>query len=77
MPFLDKVVQVSCRGAEADSHGPHCSSDHRDSPLAVLDRGDRRPCCAGRAASQVVVTAAVLGHSGDMPVRCQQQVLGV
>ena len=51
LPFLDKFVQISCRGAEADSHGPDCSSDHRDSPLAVFDRGDQRPCCAGRAAS--------------------------
>ena len=32
LPFLDKFVQISCRGAEADSHGPDCSSDHRDSP---------------------------------------------
>ena len=51
LPFLGKFVLVSCRGAEADSYGPDCSSDHRDSQLAVLDRGDQRPCCAGRAAS--------------------------
>ena len=51
LPFLDKFVLIYCRGAEADSHGPDCSSDHRDPPLAVLDRGDQRPCCAGRAAS--------------------------
>ena len=25
LPFFDKVVQISCRGAEADSHGPDCS----------------------------------------------------
>ena len=73
---VPQVFQVSCRGAEADSHGPDCSSDHRDSPLAVLDRGDRRPCGAGRAASQVVVTVAVLGHSGDMPVVVNNRCLG-
>ena len=72
LPFLDKFVQISCRGAEADSH----SSDHRDSPLAVLDRGDQRPCCAGRAASQVVVTVAVLGHAGDMPVVANNRCFG-
>ena len=42
-----------CRGAEAVSHGPDCLSDQRDSP--VVGQSDRRPCCAGRAASRVVV----------------------
>ena len=46
-------------------------SDQRDSPVA--GKSDRRPCCAGRAASQVVVqtsrklwfpTVAVLGPCG-------------
>ena len=31
---LMQVVQISCRGAETDSHGPDSSSDHRDSPVA-------------------------------------------
>ena len=30
------------------SHGPDCSSDDQDSPVAG-GHGDRRPCCAGRA----------------------------
>ena len=44
-----------------------CSADHGDSPVAVLEQGDRRPCCAGRVTSKVVVTVAVLGQ-GVMPV---------
>ena len=27
-------VRISCRGAEADSHGPDFSTDHRDFPVA-------------------------------------------
>ena len=45
------VVHIPCRGAEADSHGPDCSSDHRDS--TVLLQGVRCPGCAGGARSQV------------------------
>ena len=52
------------------------SSDHRDSHLQFLTEGDQRTCCAGRAASQVVVTVAVLGHAGWHARCCQQQVLG-
>ena len=47
-----QVVQLpgsfTRRGAEADSHCPGCSSDHRDSPV-LLRQGDRCPCCTGRA----------------------------
>ena len=39
-----------CRGAEAGSHGPDCSSDHRDSPVA-REQGDRCPCYAGCVSS--------------------------
>ena len=38
-----------CCGALA-SHGPDCSSDHRDSPVA-REQGDRCPCYAVRASS--------------------------
>ena len=38
------------RGAEAVSHGPDRSSDHRD--FAAAEFGDRCPCCAGRAGSR-------------------------
>ena len=38
-----------CRHAEVFSHGPDCSSDHRDSP--VREQGDRCPCYAVRASS--------------------------
>ena len=41
MQFLDKDVQISCRCAEAVS--------------PVAGQRDQRPCCAVRAASQVVV----------------------
>ena len=45
-----QVVQVHfCRGAEAVSYGPDCSSSHKHSPVAVL--GGSSPCCAGRAGS--------------------------
>ena len=61
-----------------------CSSaDHGDSPVAVLERGDRRPCCAGRAASQVwsqlqfldtLVTCPLLSTTGawglTVPLNC-------
>ena len=53
LQFLDKVVQISCRCAEADSHGPDCFSDQRNPPVA--GQNDRRPCCAGRVAAQVMV----------------------
>ena len=32
-PFM-QIVQISCRGAEAVSHGPDSSSNHRASPVA-------------------------------------------
>ena len=35
-PFM-QVVQISCRGAEADSHGLDSSADHRNSPVAPQD----------------------------------------
>ena len=38
------VALVVCRGAEADSQGPNCSSDHGHSPVA--EHGGRCPCCA-------------------------------
>ena len=40
-PFYAGRADYSCRGAEADSHGPGCSADHRDSPVAV--HGGRCP----------------------------------
>ena len=40
----------SCRDAHAVSHGPDCSSDHRDSPVARL-QGGQCPCYAGCAGS--------------------------
>ena len=36
VPFM-QVVQFSCRGAVADSHGLDCSADHRNSPVAPQD----------------------------------------
>ena len=33
--FLNKVVDIPYRSAEADPHGPGCSADHRDSSDAV------------------------------------------
>ena len=57
-------VQISFLGAEADSHGPDCSSDHGDSPVC-LRQDDRCTCCAGRASSScaVVEVTAVFGVS--------------
>ena len=72
-----------CRGAEAVSHGPDCLSDQREFPAG---HSDRRPCCAGCAASQAVVptcrilsfpTVAVLGHACDMPVVVNNRCLGL
>ena len=62
LPFFDKVVHISCRGAEADSCGPTVLSDHRVSLLldTVVDV----------AVVQVVQLPrwfAVHGHAGDMP----------
>ena len=51
--YVDKAVnapivqvQISFRGVEADSHGPDCLSDHRDSPI-LLRQGDRCPVVQG------------------------------
>ena len=33
------VVHIPCRGAEADSHGPDCWSDHRYFPVACGQGG--------------------------------------
>ena len=49
--FLDKVVQFSYRGAEADSM-VFCSEGHKCSPVAPR-HGGRCPCCAGLAGSLV------------------------
>ena len=34
LPFIESR-RLSLRAAEADPHGPDCSADHRDSPVAV------------------------------------------
>ena len=41
---LHQVRRHPRRGAQAVSHGPDCSSDHRHSPFA--EHGGRCPCCA-------------------------------
>ena len=46
-PFLE-VLQHPCRDTEAVSHGPVCSADHGNSPVA-LERGGLCPWYAGRA----------------------------
>ena len=45
-----QVVQISVSWRRGVSHGPDCSSDHRDSPVARA-QGVRCPCYAGRASS--------------------------
>ena len=50
------------RGAEAVSHGPDCSSDHRDSPVAFRQDG-LCPRCAGRVGS----TGAVVEKTVVLP----------
>ena len=58
---LPQLQSIACRrlsllAVEADPHGPDCSADHRDSPVAVrflvVD-----PCCAGREDSPVPQSA--------------------
>ena len=39
---LRKLLRRLCRGADADSHGPDCASDHGDSTVC-LQHDDRRP----------------------------------
>ena len=31
-----QVLQISCRGTEADSHGLDCSADHKKNPQLLL-----------------------------------------
>ena len=42
-----------------------CSADHGDSTVAVLVRGDRRPCCAGRASFHPGRGVEVFSHGPD------------
>ena len=48
-PLL-QVVRFSLSWCRGSSHGPDCSSDHRDSPVARV-HGDPCPCSAVRASS--------------------------
>ena len=50
VPVVQDRADFPCRGADAVSHGPDCSSDHGISTVC-LRQGDRCPCCAGRERS--------------------------
>ena len=50
--FLDQVIQISCRGAVADSHG--LLFRRHNYFLVAPQYGDRCPCCTGRAGSHVL-----------------------
>ena len=54
---LHQVRRHPLRGAEAVSHGPDCSSDHRHSPVA--EHGGPCPCCAVRQFSSADVEETV------------------
>ena len=61
MDQKNTFLRISCRGAEVFSHGPDCSSDHRDSPVA-REQGDGCPYYAVRA-----------GSSKSLPVVCNDR----
>ena len=61
VPWLRSAVAVHQQGSTSVSR---CrgSSDHRDSPVLLL-QGDRRPCCAGGASS----TGAIVEETVVLP----------
>ena len=64
-----------CRGAEAVFHGPDCLSD-QEIPL-LLDKVIDAPVVQVVQLPRLVVTVAVLGHAGDMPVVVNNRCLGL
>ena len=52
------IIVDPCRGAEAFSHGPDCSSDHRDSRVAVNKVIDAPVMQAVRVPQVVIIPVA-------------------
>ena len=60
---LRKLLRRLCRGADADSHGPDCSSDHGDFTVC-LRQDDRRPGVQVQQVRVKSVRRQSCSHSG-------------
>ena len=63
-----QVVQISCRGAEEDSHGLDCSTDRRNSPLAPQDIPVVTPRLIPMVSLTIEISQLFIGRVIDAPV---------